>query len=61
VTDDQDEEERVNLVKLEALRAAIDEGDACDPDKDIDGESLRQRLHQRMADRDAAEKQERTP
>jgi antitoxin ParD1/3/4 len=45
--------EREEQTKLEALRAAIDEGDACDPADDIDGETLRRLLHQRIEDREA--------
>lgn len=43
---DQDDD-----AKMEAPLEALDEGDACDPADDIDGETLRRMLHQRIKDR----------
>lgn len=37
--------EREERAKLDALRVAIDEGDACDPADDIGRETLRRLLH----------------
>jgi hypothetical protein len=42
---------------LAALRAAIDEGDACDPADDVDGEELFEKLCQRVTDRDRVKKE----
>jgi hypothetical protein len=55
--DDMDEEERVNLAKLDALRAAIAEGIASGPG--TGGETVFARLRQRVLNR-AAEKKDRT-
>jgi len=52
-----EQQEREYEAKLIALRAAIDEGDACDPAEDIDGETLRILLHRRIADLDSGQRE----
>jgi hypothetical protein len=42
--------------KLAALLVLIDEGDACDPADDIDGEECMERLRKRIADREQERK-----
>jgi antitoxin ParD1/3/4 len=53
------EDEREYEAKLAALRVLIDEGDACDPADDINGEECMKQLHQRIVDRAAAQKEGR--
>jgi antitoxin ParD1/3/4 len=54
-----EQDEREYEAKLAALRAAIDEGDACDPVDDVDGEEFFEQMRQRIADRDQVKKEER--
>jgi antitoxin ParD1/3/4 len=54
-----EQDEREYEAKLAALRAAIDEGDACYPADDVDGEEFFEQLRQRIADRDQVKKEER--
>lgn len=54
-----EEADREYEAKLAALRAAIDEGDACDPVDDIDGEEFFEQLRQRIADRERVKKEAR--
>jgi antitoxin ParD1/3/4 len=44
---------REERIKLEALRAAIDEGDACNPADDVDGKTLRELLYKRIEERES--------
>jgi hypothetical protein len=44
---------REERIKLEALRAAIDEGDACNPTDDVDGKTLRELLYKRIEERES--------
>jgi len=41
--------------KLAALLVLIDEGDACDPATDVDGEEFMEQLRQRIVDRAAVQ------
>lgn len=54
-----EQDEREYEAKLAALCVLIDEGDACDPATDIDGEECLKQLHQRIVDRAAAQKEDR--
>jgi antitoxin ParD1/3/4 len=52
-----EQQEREYEARLAALRVAIDEGDACNPAEDIDGETLRLNLHRRIAALDSAQRE----
>src|ERR1035438_2666363 len=49
-----EQDEREYEAKLQSLRALIDEGDACDPAGDVDGEISLAQVRQRILDREAA-------
>jgi antitoxin ParD1/3/4 len=49
-----EQDEREYEAKLAALRVLIDEGDACDPSTDVDGEEFMEQMRQRIIDRAAA-------
>jgi len=47
----REESEDDDNAKLEALRALIDEGDACDPATDVDGEQFLDEMREHIAAR----------